>query len=301
MSDKYFVNLSNEWFYTYKDDPNKDKFVSLAKKYGAKSFTLFFKLMQTGTYRGYYIVNNYYISEWFGYEKNRDIQTIFNRLNIFEKDKIIKFQDKYDLSIIHKGNIYYQIKQPQDGYFSIFDYEANRILYEYSGKSDKYRLFLLFACLKSHYNIDTRVCYPTIEIISKETGMIDKTIIEGIDILVDLGLILYDNPGTKLFSDGTIRECGNVYTMNYGGNDQFLRQYIENEKQKIKEFDDRLFVKELSNLKRSNRLKYRHLENKFLNNKISEQEYLLKKDLLEEEYNLLVKQRNEISLQGSAG
>lgn len=291
---KYFVTLSNEWFYTGRDNPEKEKFISLARKYGSKGFLLLIKILQSRTSRNKYSICSHDIDEWFNYSKKKYTEGALKLLFDFQKEKIIKLNQDYVVKDLLIKNLYLTPENKFEyGFFSIYDYEVDKIMNGYSGNSDKAKLLLLFGCIKSHYNTETKICYPTIKTISLETGMTDRTIIEGIDILSDLGLILYNNLGTKLYSDGKIREFENVYTMNYKGNDEVLEQYIKEQKELVVQT---IVVRNTANKRRSLKMKQRHLKYRYEEGKITKEEYDKTKDALEDEHKKLLEQEFNTTL-----
>ncbi len=284
-----YVTMQNEWFIV--DDTN----IPMIHTYNEKGFILLFRLNQTKTYHTEYVFNHYHLQEWFNITKPCKTKEIMQLVQTFAKDKIITLSKDYDLcNTVYKGNILFNINNNYPrGYFRIYNYEADRILMEYSGKEDKYKLFSLFGCLKSHYNTDSKVCYPTIERMSDETRLSQVSIIQYIDILRDLDLILYENPGTRLFQDGMQREAQNIYTMNYEGNDIALAQHIEQYKNEILEGKIKLVVNQISNEKRKLKMKLVHLDKRYKKGSIESDEYNMEKDVLEERYEKLTKQQEE--------
>ncbi len=292
---KYFVKVDNRWFYTRSEILKERYENNFARKYGARGFMLQVKLLQTRTNRNKYFVDLAYIKDWFNYSKKEYIQKVLKLLQQFNDKDIIKFTGKYNIDVSNMEHIYFTPNEEfPEKYFILYDYEIDRILVDYNGKLNKQKLLLLFGCLKSHYNTEHKICYPTIMRISLETKMSEKTILEGIKTLENLGLILYSNLGTKLFADGTIREADNVYTMNYEGNEKILNEYLEKELLKVDDEGAEIVKRETANARRSIKMKIRHLQDKYEEGKITKKQYDREKDKLETQHKKLL--RKEFTL-----
>ena len=293
MESKNFVRMSNQWF---------EGKHSLALQYGERGLVLLAKMMQQQNIRGYYSFTDRHIQEWFGYTEQsyRSIKSVFDILDMFKHNGIVKFYKDYNFTKICTDVIKFiptSISLPDKEYFILFDHEIDIILNS-SQHHNKPKLLLLFGCLKYHYNTDTRFCYPTIKTLSEKTGLSEATILSYIDALVDLDLILYDNLGTALYSDGNVKECRNYYTMNYPGNKEILEQVITQVKQELQQQSKnkqlKLINSVIGNKKRSIKTKLRHLTDKYSKGLISDQDYLFQRDALQADYEELVSQQKII-------
>lgn len=66
--------------------------------------------------------------------------------------------------------------------------------------ADKKGLLATFGCLLSHINTKSKICYPSMELIKHEAKIgRNETCSKYIDLLVELGLIIYDNAGIKTY------------------------------------------------------------------------------------------------------
>ncbi len=297
MADKKYIRVSNQWF-----DLVDGKNLSLL--YGSRGFTLQAKMMQRLNVRGLYDLTDRHIQQWFGYTNYREIKNIFTILDMFRRGGLINCSNDYDFAKVCTDVVVFQptdILLPSSEYFIVYDYEIDTILIECAVKLDKFKLFLLFGCLKYHYNTNMKFAYPSIELLASETGLSHTTILMYLDILVDLGLILYDNPGTKLFLDGSVKECNNIYTMNYKGNEAILKQEIGRVVSELQEQEKQQKLKLTNNVIGNKRrgicTTQRHLRNRFDKGLISRQEYDIQFIALEDEYNKLVAKQNYIRKQ----
>ena len=284
MQENLYIQIPTIWYIANK---NKER---LSNKYNEKALVLLSHMLQTINLRNQYTINHYHLQEWFNLSKPSRTNDLFKILYSFEQDKIIAFSQNYNLPTVYKGNIYFDKGDTltQNNYFTIYDYEFNRII-THQGNEDNHKLYNLFCCIKSHYNTETKICYPTIEQMSNETKLSEKIILKYIDILSsELELILYDNAGTRKTSDGNIKECENTYTMNYTGNDIKLQEHIDRYRERLIQNNYYQEKHKYGNRKRSIKMKLRHLENKLMDNKITEKEYTLTKDKLESEYNQII-------------
>lgn len=291
----YYVKVSNQWFDLNSDDNN------LSLVYGERGFVLLVRMLQQLT-RGEYAITDHHIQEWFRYTNKQSRRSIYTLLDHFKHDEIFLFNDDYDFTKVYRGIIRYQLTSttsPASGYFEVYDEEIDAILLDDSLNVDKYKLLLLFAGLKRYYNTDTKICNsPSIETLSTNTGLSQNTILSYIDVLVDVGLILYSNPGTKLFPDGTVRECNNIYTMNYTGNKDMLEQEVGRMREELLEQEERRQLKVINKkwgaAKASVKMKLHWLPIKLDSGKITQEEYDNQYNELQEEYARLSDQQKSI-------
>lgn len=296
MEEQNYIRMSNNWF-------NGDDNLSL--QYGEKGFVLLARMMQRQSIRGYDLTDRH-IQAWFGYadRSHRSIKSVFGVLNMFKQNGIVKFCKDYDFTKICTDIVEFtptDISLPPNKFFILFDDEIDTILNSNNQNVNRHKLFLLFGCLKYHYNTGTKYCYPTIESLSDKTRLSTTTILSYIDVLVDLGLILYDNPGTKLYPDGTVKECNNYYTMNsmsYPGNKEVLDQLIIHAKQELQQQEEsnqlKIVNNTIGNKKRSIRTKMYHLGNRLDKGKVTQEEFQLQYTALQVEYDKLLAQQKSI-------
>lgn len=276
-----YVTMQNKWFIA---PENQHPLIHI---YNEKGFALLFRLLQTKTYRNQYMFNHYHLQEWFNIPKPSKTKSLMQLVHTFADDKILTLSTECNLKdSIYKGNIIFNINNNVDdiAYFKIYDYEAERILTEYQGNEDKYKLFSLFGCLKSHYNLSTKVCYPSIKRISQETKLIEDTILKYITILRELNLILYDNLGTIFYKKAKQQEAKNIYTMNYDGNELVLKDYLSNYMNELTRDDNILEIKKITSQKRSLSMQIEQLRRKLDRNEITESEFNLSKKPIEDEH-----------------
>lgn len=293
-STKNFVKIPNQWFAV-------DSGQSFSTIYGEKGLVLLIRMLQQINRRGQYIITEHHIKEWFQYNHSRYYKGIFQILDLFKQDEIFLFEQDYDFNTMFRGLISFQpapILLSSEKFFFLYDYEVDSILINYDGNMDKYKLLSLFACLKFHYNMQTKLCSPSLDILSSETRLSENTIQTYLDVLVDLGLIFYGNPGTKLFPDGSVNECNNIYTMNYGDNKALLEQEIKRVQQELAQLEKEEKLKvinsELGNLKKSIKMKMYWLPKKLESGKITQAEHDAQYCELQEEYDRLVEEQKSL-------
>lgn len=270
-----FIMFSKDWF------GNKNNSNPYINTYGHEALSIMCCLMKNLTLRNKIIFNLTYLQECLNlkYKNYTALNRIKSILLFFEKDKIFKYNldinnvmpkdmiiaDVINLKINQvdtsdedesNQNINNKKKLKNTNFVMIYDFELDTIL-QYDGNINNNMLLAVFAYIKSCIKHSTQVCYPTIETITKNTCIgREKTVLKYINILKDIGLILYDNPGTRKFKkDGTIKECANTYTMNYDGHDILLQEKI---KEYIASFDSdevEIEKRENANKRRSETMK----------------------------------------------
>lgn len=282
--------MSNRWF-------RLDGGSNLCSLYGERGFALLAKMMQQRSARGEYSLTDRHIQSWFGYTTYREVKKMMLVLAEFQTDGLVIFNDDYNFDNVVNEVMKFEpttISEPDGDYFSLYDYEIDTILQSAKG-CNKLKLLLLFGCLKYHYRSDTKVTHPSIELLSDETGLSQTSILAYIDTLVDLGLILYDNPGTRLYPDGNVKECNNIYTMNYKGNKAILDQAVERETQELhrqeKENKLKIINKDIGNQKRKIKAKMRWQDKWLSDGKITQGEYDIQYSALQAEYDNLIEQQ----------
>lgn len=278
LTKETFIKIPNNWIL------GKEK-NNLIDKYTNKGLILYCLLKLCNTYLNKYKLTHYDIEEWFGVRRKRDKIKIINIIKKFNKDNIIKLMDKYNLDDIPKQNIYFTFPNLNNDYFIVYHYEIVTILQVNQPEIDKYNLLLIFLAIKRHYSTQTKICYPGIDDIAKCIKLSHENILQGIQTLQNIELILYDNPGTKILNDGSIRESNNIYTMNYANNDIILQEYINKQKYNTDRQYIKQYNKKIANKKRSIKMKLNNLEEKYKNKKINQQQYIQQKNTLQKQYN----------------
>jgi small-conductance mechanosensitive channel len=138
---------------------------------------------------------------------------------------------------------------------------------DYDIHTDKGKLLSVFLYIKGCINSVTNIAYPQIETIKKHTNInSDATIIKYIKILQDIGLILYDNVGLRMFADNSVKYAENAYVMNYEGYDRILEDYLVKKQEELNEKQVKVKNKKDTNLKRSETMKRIWAERKANNN-----------------------------------
>lgn len=281
LSKENFIKISNDWIYSKKEDNN------LIHKYSRKALSLYCLIKQCITYSGRYKITHYDLEDWFGVTRKRDKSKLFEMIENLAKDKLILLQQDYNLKDVPKSNIYFTFPYIKNNFFKVYNYEIDTIIHYSENEIDKHSLLLVFLAIKRHYNSDSGICYPSISNISNYTKLSQEVILKAIDILVEVSLIIYDNPGARVFEDGTIKECNNIYTMNYENNKEILRKYINQQNYKVDKKYNKQRNKKVANQKRSIKMKINNLDEKYKNNKIKEELYNKEKSILEDKYNNL--------------
>jgi hypothetical protein len=199
-------------------------------KYTHESIYIFGLIQKMLNVRKYMTFNFNWIYKELGIttDNTRHKKQIRNLLLKYQEDEYLKFD--CDISKINNYEIIFAtIKDIKNKFVKILDYEFDTISSCNNKNIDIYKLFCIFANIKSRVNKVNIFCWPTYERISKDIGINSpNTINKYLYILKDeLGLILFDNPGLGVFKDGNIKQANNIYTMNYEGHNKLLKEKIE--------------------------------------------------------------------------
>lgn len=169
-------------------------------------------------------------------ESNEKFKSILHYLNVNNYFK----PNQYDFSKI-KPNQFVEVtpqyfNTDEEGkwksFFVLTQDEINKI--NSVENVDNSKLILLYSCLKSMINPNTKVCYPSAEDISNSVLLSEDVIYKYIDELVSVGLIYYDNAGVfyKNSVDGKkYSPANNTYTLTETDSykeyvDQSIEQYV---------------------------------------------------------------------------
>ncbi len=290
-SKNYRIQIPNKWF-------SVDSGTPYSAIYGEKGLLLLIRMLQQLTMRYKYSLTYCHIKEWFQYNDARSIKTIFKILNRFKQDGVFIFDRDYDFTRINKELILYKPSPtflPRLDYFSLYDYEVDTILKDCRANIDKYKLLSLFACLKFYYHTKAKICSPSLDTLAAKTNLSINTIQSYLDILVDLRLILYENPGTKLFPNGEVKECNNIYTMNYKDNDKILKQEVARIKKELvkqeKQKELKIINNKIGRLKTSIKMKMYWLRIRLERGVITQSEHDTQIYKLQAEYDELIKEQ----------
>jgi hypothetical protein len=125
--------------------------------------------------------------------------------------------------------------------------------------------------------------------IAKAVGLkTRKTVSKYANILQNLGLIKYKNPGQRVFEDGSTKQSNYIYAMNYEDADVVIGKALTFYGNKLKEDNIRLEKAETADDKRSMAAYKNHRLKKYHDGTITEQE-LVELAYYEEEYYKLIK------------
>ena len=203
---------------------------------------------------------------------------LYNELNINSNNKRMKDKIKngliqlkndnyidFDINCLENVNkiMFININNINNYYVKIKDYEFDKI-HNYKN-ANVYKLFITFANLKSRCGNNGQ-CFPSFEQIKKDTGIkSDKTLTNYLHILRDeLKLILYDNPGMGVLKNKNgkyvVKQLNNIYTMNYEGYDQMLKETIKYRKNKLDRYYDKIKKDNSVNKRRSESMIKYHAE-----------------------------------------
>jgi len=179
---------------------------------------------------------------------------IRNILKKLHDDKYIIFD--YDIKNIKSSDlIFAELNNDylEDSFVKILIYEFD-IIYKYNSK-DIFNIFCLFACIKSRID-SKKYCYPSFSTLKASTGIKSSTSISDyLKILQkDLGLIIYDNLGYGVIDDKT-EQLNNIYTMNYDGNNELLKEVIRARKDELEDYYIKIEKGISANKKRSETMK----------------------------------------------
>lgn len=217
-----YIQIENKWFSLYNEE-------NLIKQLGTESFYLLVNLLQYRTYNNFVCFNKQFISNLFGNTRFKNSTTAYKALKkLVDNDILIINQEiNYNKPKV-EDLIIAEINLPitfNNNYFILANNQLNKIL-EYNGKENKHKLLSLFCAIR-HRIYDNQAAKISLKTLNNELGISEKTILKYINILQDLNLIVYDNPGTRKLSNNTFRESPNFYTLALDGAEDILRVNIE--------------------------------------------------------------------------
>lgn len=250
--DDRFVLVGYEWFGNG----------GLIQKYGSNAYLslhLFILLQQHLSFRGYSIINLDYIYKYFGITntnynyKKKIMQIIKNLID----DKYIVINE--DIKEIKSSTLLFlKLVLPEDHYVVVYDDEISKII-NYKGKENISKLLTLFIFIKKCVNINSGLAYPGEEGIMSNIFLgSNKTIENDKKILWQIGLILYANPGLRMFSNGSMCQSNDIIVLNIEGAEERLNQAIEKYKQEMEEKSIHIYKAKKANENRSKKMKEYH-------------------------------------------
>lgn len=205
LENEKFIKLSNEYF--------NSKFI---KKYSIDSILILSILLKNYTNRGEIVFSlNYLFTELNIAKTNTNrINKIKQILNSLAKDKV--FSTNVDFMSIKNDDIVRVDYELVKKHFTIvYDFEVEEIL-NADTKVDMYAMFYLFVFIKYRLNTNTKVMYWSIKDMAREMNTkSNKTVLNYIDVLEEIGLIKVGKVGTRVFLDGSTKKANNIYTLGY--------------------------------------------------------------------------------------
>lgn len=142
---------------------------------------------------------------------------LLTALIFLHENKLIKFYKDFNLkkevtdlemNSLKLTNILYCSLPVISSDFSLLRVdEVQAILNAELKTSEKKGLLATFGCLVSHINNKSKICYPSMDLIRQEAKIgRSETCSKYIKLLVDLGLIIYDNAGVRSYitEDGSV-------------------------------------------------------------------------------------------------
>lgn len=288
LSYEKYVTVSNKWTLS------KGKTKNLIQKYGNNALSLYCLSKQCRNHKGIHKITQHDFEEWFGANRKRDKMKLFKVMNHFVKEDFIVTSKNYNFDQLVKENIYITFSEIQGGFFKLYYYELDAIFDTDQNIINKHSLLSILACIKTNYDeFNKKYCFPSIREMSVRARLSQRTVIDGVNLLRDMGLILYDNPGTRVLLNGDIKESNNIYTMNYKGNHKILKDYIEKKRYEVDIEYKRQQNKQLSNSKRSIKMKLNNLDSKLDRGDITIEQYNNNKLNLDEQYTLLLNEQKD--------
>lgn len=253
-NDKY-VMVDKDWFIEK----------NYIKKYKHDALLIYAYMIRGINSRGelYFSVNN--IMDYLGvsHRNTNKRKKIIDILTSFNKDKVFKFDIKKfnDSDLI----VTKEIKEI-DSFTILYDFEIDSII-DYDLHTDKGKLLSVFLYIKGCINSSSCIAYPQIKTIKIHTNInSDSTVVKYINILQDIGLILFANVGLRVFADNSVKYAENAYVMNYEGYDKTLDDYLVQKQIELSEKKVGIKNKKETNIKRSETMKKIWAERKANNN-----------------------------------
>jgi len=246
---------------------DKDWFIekNYIKEYKHDALLIYTYMIRGISSRGelYFSVNN--IMDYLGvsHKNTNRRKKIIEILGSFDKDEIFKF----DIKKLNDGDLVVakEIKE-LESFTILYDFEIDSII-NYDSHTDKGKLLSVFLYIKGCVNSSSCIAYPQIETIKIHTNInSDSTIVKYINILQDIGLILFANVGLRVFADNSVKYAENAYVMNYEGYDKILNDYLLQKQIELSGKNVAIKNKKETNIKRSETMKKIWAERKANNN-----------------------------------
>lgn len=222
-----YIRLSNDWF-KLKNGTN------LIQQIGTEGFFLFANLLRdTHTYRNYICFNRQLISSYFGGVRTEYTKIAYTALKSLIDNNILTLEQKIDFNKpksedFIKAKI--NVNNLENKYFILFDKHLDIIMK--CKNIIKHKLLTLFCAIR-HRVFDNQYSYITFDTLEIETGINRRTLIKYVQTMKDVGLILYDNPGTRYYiHKGKHLKSPNFYVLNTEYGTQILSQAINEYKNK---------------------------------------------------------------------
>lgn len=281
MLDERFIIIPNKLLYRY-DKNNSLKVLILAL------------LQHNMSIRNKCIFNVKWLLDKMNIKSNdsRRVKLIHKCLLELCSDGILIFD--VDLTKLNNAELIFVECVCESNYVQILDKEFESI-YNYSDQNVNTKdLLSLFAYIKSRID-EKGYCYPSLKLISEELGINSDTITKYNKILgVDLGLILIENIGDRVFFDGTVKTANNIYAINNEYGRKKLEQKVAEYKDQLSEQQIKVFKSKISSDKRSTKMKIHHLERRFNEGKIDDVEFSVRYFELNKKYEELVGKYNSL-------
>ena len=273
LIDGGYIQLQNTWFKT-------EGKTNLLLKIGTDGFLLLNILLSNRTFDNKVFFNKQLITNIFGNKRTENTIIAYKALkNLVDNDILILETDvNYDYPKT-EDLIIAQVNFPitfKENFFMLYRHHLN-IIKNNNFNVNEGKLLSVYCSIR--YKIyNDQYCKTDINHIVNETGINKKSIIKYIDVLQDLGLILYDNPGTRYFEDkDQYKEAPNFYVLNTEDAEYILstaiKKYREEQEAKGVKFIKKGTIKLLINDRRINTCKQKRADYMFNNNQLEEDEY----------------------------
>lgn len=298
MTQEKFIKIDNIW-------------IRDIQKLGHITFAVYVILLERMTHDGSTLVTLKHILDMLGVNRKttQTVNKVKEALVMLQEREYIRFVSSFignesieitqDIQV--NDLLYCYIRIPEKKFTLMKVKELNKIL-SILDSEKKRALIAYFFCVLSHINNETKACFPSFEMLKKESRIgNDRTCILYNQELVSLGLIIYQNVGVKAGRNGKLRQGMNVYAR-----PEHLKQ-LEEEVKRIRERDKYYFVteqvKELVNQQRSVKQKINKLLQKREYDDLSSEEQKAvdvlnaKYEKLQSEHELMKKEYEELKKQ----
>lgn len=281
-----YCELENEKFIKLNNQYINKKFIL---EHGIDSILILAAMLKCYTVRGEIIFNlNYLLSE-LGIKINNTTRINKVRLILYSlaSANIIKTDIDF-MTVSNNTTIRFDYDMSVDDFTIVYDFEIDNIL-NFDCKVDKYSLFYLFVFIKCKINPASKVMYWSILDMANELNTkSNKTIINYIDVLKEIGLIKVDNVGMRVFTNGDVKNSNNIYTLGYlEDSELILAKQKDKYKSELEEHNIRLENGKKSKQQTSVKLKLNSLWNKYYGEIITDSEMDSLYKLEEEYYNYI--------------